>query len=302
VDIVEVMNIQLSFKTRGNMRALHPTTMPVWSLLKGVVENRRLAELTAQGRAVLKDQGPKEFKEWKPRNLMSVYFAARFRDPEGRPDAENVAGYTGLAGFDFDDVDAAATLNALRGVPQVACAGVSASGKGVWCCALVAAATADEYARCFADGVAAFRAAGFAGLDVSTYDPTRARFVASCPECWWRFDGGDMPAFQPVGDLSLLSRPKKRKASKPRLPHGYTMTPELAFDEARTILSEVPDVEVGCRDTTMAQECGRLKALAKKAGVSPAVYVPPFVKAWDAKGYPHKKIMSMVNRLLLSED
>lgn len=294
--ITDVMLTPLAFKVRGTMRNLHPTTMPLWSLVKGVQESRHLAELTAQGRALPREQ----FKEWKPKNLMAVYLAPRFRDNEGRPDTANVAGYTGLAGFDFDDVDPGEVLGALRGVPQVVCAGVSASGRGVWCCARVAAATAQEYALCFAEGVTVFKAAGLPGIDVGAHDPTRARFVASSPECWWRWDAiEDIPAFLPVGDLTTLSNPKKRAAPKVKVPKGYNMSPELAFDEARNILSEVPDVPEGCRDNTIAQECGRLKALAACAGVSPAAYAGPLIAAWDARGYPHKKTVSIVTRLLL---
>ena len=86
VNIIEVMNTQLHFKVRGTMRNLHPTTMPLWSLVKGVRENRALAELTAQGRALPKEQ----FKDWKPKNLMSIYFAVRYRDAEGRADRVTV--------------------------------------------------------------------------------------------------------------------------------------------------------------------------------------------------------------------
>ena len=304
MNIAQIMNTPLHFKVRGNMRNLHPTTMPLWSLVKGIQESKALADLTAQGRAIQQEKGAEAFKEWKPKNLMSVYFAVRYKDSEGRADADNVGGYTGLAGFDFDDVDARAMLEALRGVPQVVCAGVSASGKGVWCAAAVEAATAQEYARCFADGIRAFRDAGISGMDIGAHDPTRARFAASCPECWWRYDAdeGDVPAFKPVGDISLLGNPKKSTAKKTKLPTGYHIQPELAYDRAREILAEAREVEVGNRDNTMAQECGRLKALAKAAGVSPSVYAQEFIATWDAKGYPHKKTVSMATRLLMGKD
>lgn len=302
--IADILQIPLSFKPRGTMRNLHATTMPLWSLIKGIRENAKLAETTAEGRRILTEQGKEAFKDWKPRSLMSVYLGVRFKDAEGRPCAENVAGYTGLAGFDFDDVDAPAVLAALRAVPQVVCAGVSASGSGVWCAAHVAAATAQEYALCFADGIRAFGEAGLPGIDIGAHDPTRARFAAACPECWWRWEAeGDVPAFQPVGDLTLLGKEKKMKGrGKAKLPEGYAETPELAFDEARQIIAGIKDVQVGERDTTMASMCGQLKAVARKAGVNPTAYAGPFIAEWDAKGYPHRKTVSQVNRLLLGKD
>lgn len=294
----DLMNIHLHFKVRGNMRNLHPTTMPLWSLVKGIRENQALADLTATGRE-LDARDHLAFKEWKPRNLMAVYFGARFRNAEGRPELANVSGYTGLAGFDFDDVDAGAVLEKLREVPQVACAGISASGKGVWCVTPVAAATASEYAACFADGIAAFRAAGFTGLDVGAHDPTRARFAASCPECWWRWDAEDIPAFQPVGDLSLLAAEGKRKGRKVKIPKDYRMTPELAFGEARMVLAEAAEVADGDRNTAKASMCGKLKAIAAKAGVPPSAFAPLFIEEWDKTGSTHKKTVSIASRLLV---
>jgi hypothetical protein len=233
---------------------------------------------------------------------MSVYLAVKFREAEGRADEANVCGYTGLAGFDFDDVDAGAVLEKLREIPQVVCAGVSASGKGVWCAARVACGTAREYMACFADGVAAFEAAGLPGLDKGAHDPTRARFVASSPECWWRWDAmGDIPAFQPVGNISVLSGAKKKGRAAPKLPAGYKISPELAFDEVRQELSRAATTADGERNTEKARQCGRLKAIAKKAGVNPAAYFQAFVDTWDEVGSTHKKTVSMANRLLLGK-
>lgn len=299
--IVEVMNTHLRFKPRGTMRNLHPTSMPLWSLIKGIQENKRLADLTAQGRQILAT-GKEAFRAWKPKNLMAVYLAVKFREAEGRADEANVCGYTGLAGFDFDDVEAASVLEKLREIPQVVCAGVSASGKGVWCAARVACGTAQEYMACFADGVAAFEAAGLPGLDKGAHDPTRARFVASSPECWWRWDAmGDIPAFQPVGDLAMLGKKKKESRGKTKLPKGYQMSPELAFDEVRQELSRAATTADGERNTEKARQCGRLKAIAKKAGVNPAAYFQAFVDTWDEVGSTHKKTVSMANRLLLEK-
>lgn len=306
--ISDIIQIPLSFKPLGSCRCRHRSLMPLWSLVKGIRENAKLAETTAAGRRILAEQGKDAFKDWKPEHLMSVYFAPKFKDGEGknqmRANTENLVGYTGLAGFDFDGVDAPAVLAALRAVPQVVCAGISASGSGVWCAAHVAAATAQEYALCFADGIRAFREAGLPGLDIGAHDPTRARFAASCPECWWRWEAeGEVPAFLPIGDLGLLGKEKKQRGfGKGKLPEGYVLTPELAFDEARQIIAEIKDVQVGERDTTMASMCGRMKAAARRAGVNPAAYVGPFIAEWDAKGYPHKKTLSQVNRLLLGKD
>ena len=299
--IADIMNIGLQFKVRGSARNLHPTSMPLWSLIKGIQESKALADLTAQGRAITDKQ---DFRAWKPRNLMSVYLAVKFREAEGRADEANVCGYTGLAGFDFDDVDSGEVLEKLREIPQVVCAGVSASGKGVWCAARVACGTAQEYMACFADGVAAFEAAGLPGLDKGAHDPTRARFVASSPECWWRWDAdGDIPAFQPVGNISLLSSAKKKgRAAAPKLPAGYKTSPELAFDEVRQELSTAATTADGDRNTEKARQCGRLKAIAKKAGVAPAAYYQAFVDEWDKQGSTHKKTVSMANRLLLGKD
>ena len=298
--IAEVMNTHVQFKPRGIMRNLHATSMPLWSLIKGIQENKPLADLTAQGRAITDKE---DFRAWKPRNLMSVYLAVKFREAEGRADEANVCGYTGLAGFDFDDVEAAPVLEKLREIPQVVCAGVSASGKGVWCAARVACGTAREYMACFADGVAAFTAAGLPGLDKGAHDPTRARFVASSPECWWRWDAnGDIPAFQPVGNISVLSSAKKKGRAPPKLPAGYKISPELAFDEVRQELSRAATTADGERNTEKARHCGRLKAIAKKAGVNPAAYFQAFVDEWDKQGSTHKKTVSMANRLLLGKD
>lgn len=301
--IAEVMNTHLRFKPRGIVRNLHPTSMPLWSLIKGVQENKPLAETTAQGRQILATEGKEAFKAWKPKNLMAVYLGCRFKEANGRADEANVCGYTGLAGFDFDDVDSGEVLEKLREIPQVVCAGVSASGKGVWCAARVACGTAQEYMACFADGVAAFTAAGLPGLDKGAHDPTRARFVASSPECWWRWDAdGDIPAFQPVGNISVLSSAKKKGRAPPKLPAGYKISPELAFDEVRQELSTAAITADGDRNTEKARQCGRLKAIAKKAGVNPAAYFQAFVDEWDKQGSTHKKTVSMANRLLLGKD
>ena len=301
--IAEVMNSHLRFKPRGSARNLHPTSMPLWSLIKGVQENKPLAETTAQGRQILATEGKEAFKAWKPKNLMAVYLGCRFKEANGRADEANVCGYTGLAGFDFDDVDSGEVLEKLREIPQVVCAGVSASGKGVWCAARVACGTAQEYVACFADGVAAFEAAGLPGLDKGAHDPTRARFVASSPECWWRWDAmGEIPAFQPVGNISVLSSAKKKGRAAPKLPAGYKTSPELAFDEVRQELSRAATTADGDRNTEKARQCGRLKAIAKKAGVNPAAYFQAFVDEWDKQGSTHKKTVSMANRLLLGKD
>ena len=298
--IAEVMQTPLHFKVKGAARNLHPTCMPVWSLLKGMQENKPLADLTAQGREILRTSGKEAFKAWKPKNLMAVYFGCKYKDTTGRADEANVCGYTGLAGFDFDDVEAAPVLEKLREIPQVVCAGVSASGKGVWCAARVACATAQEYKLCFADGVKAFQAAGLPGIDIGAHDHTRARFAASSPESWWRWDAdGDIPAFQPVGDLSLLGKPKKEKRGKIKLPADYPFSPELAFDEVRQVLATADETADGDRNTEKARQCGQLKAIAAKAGVSPAAYYQAFVDKWDEIGSTPKKTRSIANRLLL---
>lgn len=297
--IADIMNIQLQFKPRGIMRNLHATSMPFWSLIKGIQESKPLAVLTAEGRALTDKEA---FKVWKPRNLMSVYLAVKFKVVEGQANEANICGYTGLAGFDFDDVEAAPVLEKLRDIPQVVCAGVSASGKGVWCAARVACGTAQEYVACFADGVAALSAAGLPGLDKGAHDPTRARFVASSPECWWRWDAdGDIPAFQPVGDISVLSA-KKKQTHKRKMPEGYKLSPELAFDEVRQELATAATTADGDRNTEKARQCGRIKAIAKKAGVAPAAYFQAFVDEWDKQGSTHKKTVSIATRLLLGKD
>ena len=298
--MIEVMNIPIQFKPRGIMRNLYSTPFPLWSLIKGIQESKALAVLTAEGRALTDKDA---FKAWKPRNLMSVYLAVKFKEAEGRADEANVCGYTGLAGFDFDDVEAAPLLEKLHDIPQVVCAGVSASGRGVWCAARVACGTAQEYKLCFAEGVKTFQVAGLSGLDIGAHDPTRARFVASSPECWWRWDAdGDIPAFQPVGNISVLGSAKKKGRAAPKLPAGYKISPELAFDEVRQELATAATTADGERNTEKARQCGRLKAIAKKAGVNPAAYFQAFVDTWDEVGSTHKKTVSMANRLLLGKD
>lgn len=292
------MHIQLHFKVKGSMRNLHPTTMPLWALIKGIQENEKLHELTADGRNL----DPDEFKKWKPRNLMAIYLGAKYRDKKGRPDLENVSGYTGLAGYDFDDVTPDEVLPLLKSIPQVVCAGVSASGSGVWCAAKVNAATDTEYRACFADGLKAFLDAGLPGIDRGCHDPTRARFVAGDPDCWWRYDAmDDIPAFEPVGDLNLLGNPNKKKKKQVKLPSNYKLSPELAHDQMLMKLQEVDDVEDGDRNNAKARMCGEIKNLARKAGVSPEVYAKEFIDKWDAAGSTHKKTVSMVNRLMLDK-
>jgi len=298
MNILDLMSVQLHFKRFGSAHSLHPSTMPLWSLMKGVQESVPLANLTAQGRSVLAEKGEEAFKAWKPSNLMSVYLAPKFRDPKGRADKDNLSGYTGLAGFDFDDVNAPAVLEALKAVQQVVCAGVSVSGKGVWCAARVSAATGGEYLAAFAEGVRVFQEAGLKGLDIGAHDPTRARFAASCPEAWWRYWADDVPAFEPVGDISLLGTPKKGRAKKAKLPVGYTMGPEMAFDEARQIVAGAAEVPDGERNAAKARMCGKLKNVAEKAGVDPAVYAPLFIETWDNAGSTKKKTRSIANRLL----
>ena len=83
---------------------------------------------------------------------------------------------------------------------------------------------------------------------------------------------GDIPAFQPVGDLAMLGKKKKESRGKTKLPKGYQMSPELAFDEVRQELSTAATTADGNRNTEKARHCGRLKAIAKKAGVNPAAY------------------------------
>ena len=299
--IIDIMNTQLAFKLRGNMRKLHPTLMPLWSLIKGIESNAKLLELTEYGRTLEKP----DYKKWKPRNLMAVYFGAKFRDSSGASDLVNVSGYTGLAGFDFDNVEVAATMGILKSIPQVTCVGISASGKGVWAIAHVAAATDPEYRMCFAEAIKTFKEAGVLGIDYGCHDPTRARFVVADPNCWWRYDAtDDIPAFPPTGDLLLLGNPDKKRRKKVKTPTGYHMSPELAFDAVREILSEVPDLEVGVgeRNNEMARMCGKLKSLANNTGVNIEIYAAAFTKAWDAVGYEPKRTRSMVNRLLAKDE
>ena len=299
MNIIDVMNTHLHYKVRGTMRNLHPTTMPLWALIKGVRENKGLAELTAQGRAIGNHD---EFVMWKPRNLLSVYLAPRFRDAEGRADEANVCGYTGLAGFDFDGVEnPLEVMEKLREVPQVVCASTSVSGKGVWCVARVSASTAAEYLSCYAAGVSAFRERNIPGIDIGIWDVTRARFVSSCPECWWRWDGIDVPAFEPVGDLTVLESEKKKNGKKRQvqMPSGYRQTSlGLAMDQVRQVLMQADDVPDGERNTEKARELGQIKAIAERAGVDPEIYKQSFIDKWDSVGSTRKKTRNMANRLL----
>ena len=290
------MNKHLHFKVKGISRKLHPSTMPLWSIVKGIKENKQLLKLTEQGRAL----EPEEYKKWKPRNLMAIYFGVQFRDRAGSADLENVSGYTGLAGYDFDDVDTALTIQTLKTIPQVICAGVSASGKGVWCVARVEAATDKEYRMCFAEGIRTFQEAGISGIDLGCHDPTRARFVAADPEFWSRWDAmdDDIPAFPAVGDLLLLRNPNKKKRSK--LPKDYNLSPEHALDEVRQILAEATTIEEEDRNKAKISMCGTLKCLAERTGVDAEVYAKLFLETWDAVGSDPEKTRSMVNRLLLN--
>lgn len=299
MDIMSLMFTPLHFKLRGSMRNLYETTMPLWSLIKGIQDNTTLAETTRQGRE-LRKQNKDEFKKWKPKNLMSIYLGVTFGDMTGRAKADNVKGYTGLAGFDFDDVNVAETLKLLQSVPQVICAGVSISGVGVWCAAHVAAATETEYLSCFAEGIRVFKEVGITGIDTGAHDPTRARFVASDPECWWRWDCDEIPPFMPVGDWALLTSTKKKRKKRIKIPDGYVMSKELAYDEAKAIIGEADEIEDGERNNAKARQIGKLKALAERAKVPVETYVQPFMDKWDEVGSTHKKTVSMVNRLMLN--
>jgi len=70
----------------------------------------------------------------------------------------------------------------------------------------------------------------------------------------------------------------------------------------RQELSRAATTADGERNTEKARQCGRFKAIAKKAGVNPAAYVQAFVDTWDEVGSTHKKTVSMANRLLLGKD
>ena len=87
-----------------------------------------------------------------------------------------------------------------------------------------------------------------------------------------------------------------------KTPPDYHMSPELAFDAVRDILSEIPDFQVGERNNEMARMCGKLKNLAKNTGVNIEIYGNAFTKAWDDAGYDPKRTRSMVSRLLLVKD
>lgn len=297
--IEELMQIHLQFKVRGSMRYLHPTTMPLWSLMQGIQENKKLADLTAEGRAI---EDKDVLAKWKPHNLMSVYLGVRFKNTEDglrRANAEQICEYTGLAGFDFDNVDPQKTLRLLRDVPHVICAAVSISGCGVWCVAPVAASSHKEFILCFAEAAETFKSAGIYGQDLGAFDPTRARFIAFSPEAWWRWDAeGDIPSFMPCGDILKLHTTKKQRKSL-KLPKGYKISPELAFDEVRRELETIDTIPDGERNNEKARMCGKLKLVAKKAGVSPAAYYQPFIDAWDKVGSTHNKTVSIANRLLL---
>ncbi len=304
MNIVDVLNVPLHFKIRGSLRKMHPTTMPLWSMLHGIQDNHRLAQTTEEGRRVATEQGKEAFKTWKPRNLMAVYFAPVFKDPAGRPNTDNLSGYSGLAGFDFDGVDDVVSLTAvLKGMPHVVCGGVSASGKGVWCVARVAASTLAEYHACYAEGVAGFLSAGLESVDKGCFDPTRARFVAADPDCWWRWDTlGDIPPLLPVGDVGILRTSKKHKHVEMTLPLGYSMGPELACDEVRLILAEADDIEDGERNNFKAHQLGKIKALCRRHNLSPNPFAIMFIQYWDNAGSTHKKTVQMVERLLLKPD
>ena len=96
--------------------------------------------------------------------------------------------------------------------------------------------------------------------------------------------------------------PAARSRAESRQPAGYKLSPELAFDEVRQELATAATTADGDRNTEKARQCGRLKAIAKKAGVNPAAYFQAFVDEWDKQGSTHKKTISMANRLLLGKD
>lgn len=299
--IVEVMNVQLHFKQRGTMRNLYRHTMPLWSLVQGIRQNVTLAATTAEGRALLAKEKA-EYTSWKPRSLMAVFPAVKF-GADGTSQSTNIVGYTGLAGFDFDNVDVSETITLLKLIPSVVVIGVSASGRGVWCFAHIAAATAQEYAKCYAAGIQACLNVGIENVDRGTHDPTRARFVSSDPNCWWREDViGDIVPLAPAGDLSLLTtKPEKVTVKKMRVPKGYTPSKELVFDEARAIVQGAADVPDGERNNAKAKMCGQLKALAEHNNLNPSTFSQMFLDAWDEAGSTPKKTREMMGRMMLGK-
>lgn len=298
MDIADLMNTHIQFKVRGSQRNLYPGTMPIWSMVKGITDNKNLANTTKE----LRSLPIEEYKKQKARRLMAVYLGVRFRDTKGKATKENVSKYTGIAGYDFDNVDVIVTLLKLQSIPEVFCAGLSASGSGVWCACKINAATSKEFALCFAKGIGAFREAGIVGIDIGAHDPTRARFVAHDPNFWWRWDAlDDIPGFDPDGDLLLLGKPKKNKNHNVNLlPEGYQPSPEVCYDMAREIVSVAAETPDGERNNAKAYMCGRLKWLANRAKVPASTYAPLFIEAWDAVGSTHSKTVSMATRLLIN--
>ena len=72
-----------------------------------------------------------------------------------------------------------------------------------------------------------------------------------------------------------------------------------SFLIATTALAGFVSVADGDLNNAKASVCGKLKAIAVKAGVNPAAYVGAFVAKCDSVGSTHKKSVSMANRLIL---
>lgn len=294
--IIDALHIPIRFKPRGTMRKLYYSPMPLWALLEGLKENQKLKVLTERGRA-LAITNPTEFKSWKPSNLMSAYPSVYFKEGEVPANKDHVIGLTGLAVFDFDDVDVEFTLRALKEIPECIAGIESVSGRGVWAICAVDASTPSEYERCYAAGIETMTLAGITGIDCGVFDINRARFLAHSSKLWWRCGADRVPAFPPKGDINVL--PKRQKRERTELPPNYVMTPSVLSAEIRAELETAKDVPDGEHNNAKASQAGIIKSLCIKAGVSPALYFNDFCAAWDAVGSTPKKTRDIANRLLL---
>lgn len=300
--IEQIMSIQLHFKQRANMRSLYPSTMPLWSIIQGAQENQRLKATTEEARK-LKNTDSKAYNKFKAANFVAVYFGAKFGEND-KPDLPSVTGYTGLAGFDFDDIKQPLELiEDLKLIPEIVCASVSVSGTGVWCVARVAVGTAGEYMRAYARGIQTFMDNGLIGMDLGCHDPTRARFISYCPDAWWRWDAnGDIPAFVPDGDTTVLRSPTSKYHIYMILPESYKMSPEVAHDAMLRLFAENMNVPDGEMNNAKARMAGKLKGLIRRGKLSPEVAYDGYLAHWDALGSTKKKTRSIANRLLLEKE
>ena len=130
---------------------------------------------------------------------------------------------TNLITFDLDNIDdAAAARDSIAQHPSLAIAGISASGRGVWCCVLLDRAPCAYHQRehrVVWDHVRMqLGIDGFAvEPDRQASDALRVRFLVHDPDLYWNPDAEPMPIPSPAEIAAKVARPAAQRAVSVRL-------------------------------------------------------------------------------------